>query len=513
MEKSHISHTPGQIERGNFFAKLKKGMIFVAIVGGMSALAQSLPKPAGNPWEDDYQSISGMEHYKSWGNYNVHDPAVMKVGDTYYMYSTDAIYRENRRRANEHNVPLGNIQVRSSRDLINWHFEGWAFDSIPQVAKNWVLEQSDNKGATNIWAPFPVQYKEKFRLYYCVSAFGLQTSYIGLAESDSPLGPWELKGCVVKTRRGDKMNAIDPSIITDSETGKMWMHYGSYFGGLYAMELKPETGLAMTDDDKGILTARRADYKKDNLEAPEIIYHPELKMYYLFLSYDPLMTTYNVRVGRSSKPEGPFVDFFGQDVRDTTNNYPIITHPYQFKNHPGWAGVAHCGAFANEKGEFFMVHQARLSPENHMMVLHVREIKWTKDGWPVVSPQRYAGSNERKISKKDISGDWEIIRINEAVTDRELEYGQILWGQNQLRKTEVNTSSIVAFLSNGKFKNDDVQGNWKFSAKDGLQLRLKYEVINNLIVFVGQDWENETETLLFTGLDQKGCAVWGKKIK
>lgn len=52
-------------------------------------------------------------------------------------------------------------------------------------------------------------YQGIYRLYYCVSAFGRNTSYIGMAESDSPEGPWIQKGCVVKTGEGDAMNAID----------------------------------------------------------------------------------------------------------------------------------------------------------------------------------------------------------------------------------------------------------------------------------------------------------------
>ncbi len=489
------------------------------------------PVASPNPWKDDYRDISSLENYKKWGTYNVHDPAVLRVGDTYYMYSTDAIYFQRRNPGEKRpNIKTGNIQIRSSKDLVNWKFEGWAFDSIPQEAKSWVLTHADNKGATNIWAPYPVQYKNKFRLYYCVSAFGLQTSYIGLAESHSPLGPWTLKGEVVKTKRGDNMNAIDPSIITDAVTGKMWMHYGSYFGGLYTVELNSETGFPVLTDDQGHFVATRAHIRKDNIEAPEIIYNPTFKKYYLFTSYDPLMTTYNVRVGRADKPEGPFVDYFGKDLRDTINHYPILTHPYQFKNHSGWAGTGHCGVFANEKGDFFMAHQSRLSPDNQLMVLHVREVKWTTDGWPVVSPERFAGNagsttsdqaNQRSrsegsnskslITKHNIPGNWEIIRIQDAKTDRQLEFGQILWGEGQLRPTEINASQTVEFCKNGKMKGSD--GQWKFDAKSGITLILKNETIYNLIVFAGHDWENETETLLLTGLDKNGCSVWGKKVK
>ena len=332
-----------------------------------------------------------------------------------------------------------------------------------------------------------------------------------MAESDSPLGPWVLKGEVVKTKRGDRMNAIDPSIVTDATTGKMWMHYGSYFGGLYAVELSKETGFPVLAGDQGHFVATRAHIRKDNIEAPEIIYNPVFKKYYLFTSSDPLMTTYNVRVGRADKPEGPFVDYFGNDLRDTINHYPILTHPYQFKNHAGWAGTGHCGVFANEKGDFFMAHQSRLSPDNQLMVLHVREVKWTADGWPVVSPERFAGNAGNTVSKSNMAGNWEIIRIQDAKTDRQLEFGQILWGEGQLRPTEINASQAVTFCKNGKMKGSD--GKWKFDAKKGLSLILKDETISNLIVFAGHDWENETETILFTGLDKNGCSVWGKKVK
>jgi len=487
-------------------------IILVLFINLFCNLQAQFPVKSSNPWKDDYSDIASTENYKSWGTYNVHDPAVLRVGDTYYMYSTDAIFHKRRVAGEKRpDVKIGNIQVRSSKDLANWTFEGWAFDSIPQEAKEWVLTHADNKGATNIWAPYPVHYHDKFRLYYSVSAFGLQTSYIGLAESESPLGPWKLKGAVVKTKRGDRMNAIDPSIITDATSGKMWMHYGSYFGGLYVVELNPETGFPIATDDKGQFVATRAHIRKDNIEAPEIIYNPALKKYFLFTSYDPLMTTYNVRVGRADQPEGPFLDFFGKDLRDTINHYPILTHPYQFKNHPGWAGTGHCGVFANVKGDFFMAHQSRLSPENQLMVLHVREIKWTADGWPVVSPERYAGDIDKLIDKKSIPGNWEIIRIQDAKTDRKLEFGQILWGEGQLRPTEINASQTVEFLKNGKMNGSD--GRWKFDVKKGLTLALKNETISHLVVYRGHDWENETKTILFTGLDKNGCSVWGKKIR
>ena len=58
------------------------------------------------------------------------------------------------------------------------------------------------------------------------------------------------------------------------------------------------------------------------------------------------------------------------------------------------------------------------------------------------------------------------------------------------------------------------QGTWDFAKEDqSLQLILDGEVVKNLIVFAGHDWENEIETVLFTGLDSRGRSVWGKRTK
>ena len=227
-------------------AVLLMGSLFAGCTSSVFA-----PIDSPNPWADDYSPLSSMENYQLWGTYNVHDPSCHKIGDYYYMYSTDAIFRENRKEAKEKGVPLGFIQMRRSKDLVNWEFLGWALPEIPQEAVEWVRSHAGGHGATNIWAPYIIPYNNKYRLYFCVSAFGRKTSYIGLAESDSPEGPWTLAGCAAKTDDTTAMNAIDPTITVDPSNGKWWMHYGSFFGGLYCVELNPETGLPMLDGDRG----------------------------------------------------------------------------------------------------------------------------------------------------------------------------------------------------------------------------------------------------------------------
>lgn len=463
-----------------------------------------------NPWADNYLSVADMNSYLKWGTYNVHDPSCLLIGDTYYMFSTDAIFGEDSTVIKQNNLPFGYIQMRKSKDLVHWQFAGWVFSQIPNEMRNWVLEQSGGMGANNIWAPYITKYHDKFRLYFCVSAFGRQTSCIGMAEADSPESKWNFKGIVVKTKTGDVMNAIDPSVITNPVNGEQWLHYGSYFGGLHCVQLNPETGFTRTPDDQGQLTARRFDGKKNNIEAPEVIYNSTVKKYFLFVSYDPLMTTYNVRVGRSDNPNGPFTDYFGKDMRLEEDNYPILTHSYQFKNHPGWAGTAHCSVFTGKDGEYYLAHQARLSPENQQMVLHVRRIIWTKDGWPIVSPERYDNDKDEKITSQNILGDWEIISIQGKTPSRELEAGQILWGQGHLQDQEVDKSQIIRLMSNGKITGEK-QGRWDLKG-NVLHLSFGKSKVETL-VFSGHDWEREKHTLLFSGIDKNGNSLWGKRIE
>jgi len=49
------------------------------------------------------------------------------------------------------------------------------------------------------------------------------------------------------------------------------------------------------------------------------------------------------------------------------------------------------------------------------MVLHVRKIHWAADGWPVVSPERYAGVVQTPVSNEELTGKWERIVFNYRV--------------------------------------------------------------------------------------------------
>ncbi|MCX7986186.1 MAG: arabinan endo-1,5-alpha-L-arabinosidase [Bacteroidales bacterium] len=493
--------------------KIKKttgiiGIIGIVLAVGLISYITNANENYDPGISDDYSGIADISHFKKWGVYNVHDPSCIKWGNYYYAFSTDAIWRSPDSK-NDTSIKIGNIQVRRSTDLVHWEFVGWVFDSIPYEARSWVEFASGGRKPNGIWAPYVLKYKNECRLYYSVSIFGANTSFIGLAIASSPEGPWRNIGCVVKTSATDAMNAIDPTVAVDANNGRQWLIYGSYFGGIYGLELEPSTGLAKIPNDKGHLIARRAKSNERVIEAPEVIYNPEQKKYFLFVSYDALFTHYNVRVGRSDNPEGPYFDYFGQNMADTTNNYPVLTYAYRFSQHPGWAGVGHCSVI-RDGSNYFMLHQGRLAPDNHMMVLHVRKIYWTPDGWPVVSPERFASLPPKNIKKRQLQGSWEIITLSEIADSSKLWQGQIRWGGWKYDTSLFNNYRRVEFVENGPIKNWAPYTKWNFKnnrleivgEKDTLQLIIDHE----------WDWERKNPTIIFTGLNKHGITIWGKKI-
>lgn len=473
-------------------------VMIIAVVSGCrksdgtshkTVITQHVKRDSLNPnIPDNYKKIAAFKYHDQWGTHNVHDPTCIKAGNWYYIYSTDVAYGFG-------NLKRVGIQVRKSRDLVHWKFIGWAFNGIPEKAYKYVRKVNDGRPPRNVWAPYIMKVGSVFRLYYVVSIFGSKASYIGLATSKSPEGPWTQKGAVVETTHADKMNALDPTVAVDHNNGEYWMIYGSYFSGIYAVQLNPKTGLTLKPGDKGILVARRNGQnfgkQQEYIEAPEVIYNPKLKKYYLFLSYGPLMTTYNIRVGRADRPEGPYTDYFGHYLAAPTDNFPVIVHPYKFDNHPGWNGTGHC-AMLRVGDKYFIFHQGRLAPQNQMIDLHVRKILWTRNGWPIASPERFDNVPQTSVSKKDITGEWENIVLNPDIS--------------------VDYSKHIRLLSNGKL--DGFHGYQTWSLKgDTLKFKtLTGDTALSLQVMRAWDWENHVRTIVYTGLNNRGIGVWGKRV-
>ncbi len=447
-----------------------------------------------NSINDTYADVSAATNYLKWGPYNVHDPSIRKIGEYYYCYSTDVAFGTT--------IPSG-IQIRKSKDLVQWFFVGWVFTSgLPKEAADFI-RQSGGKPNDGLWAPYILSVGNELRLYYSLSSDQCKLSAIGLATATNPEGPWTDKGIVVssKCQNNPQTNAIDPTVIV-TPTGEHWMHYGSAYDGIYALRLNPSTGMTQSSGDKGIRIANRGftDGKYNgNIEGPEIIYNPTLKKYYLFIAYDWIDSKYNVRVGRSDNPNGPFLDFNNRNINEDIDHEPMILAPYQFSGHSGWQGVSHCAVFEKD-GQFFMAHQGRPGVNKYFMNLHVRKVFWTPDGWPVVSPERYAYEDEATVAQSDIVGNWEQITLGYRVVP----------GYDKEQTTpDFQTSIPLTINANGTL-NSDAASTWSYNAP-WLTLIWSNGFTDKVFVQKGRDWENRKATVIFTGLNNKGTAVWGKK--
>ncbi|TDN39341.1 arabinan endo-1,5-alpha-L-arabinosidase [Hymenobacter sp. UV11] len=459
------------------------------------------PTPAAfdiNSITDTYANVAALSFYAQWGPYNVHDPAVIKADDGYYyMYSTDVGYGISDA------VLTPGLQMRRSKDLVQWEFVGWALKGLPPLGVAYITQRGGTPNKL-LWAPYVLKVGSEYRLYYSLASDVFKLSTIGLATASSPTGPWTEKGLVVTTDNSsaDITNGIDPTVIIDQQ-GQHRMYYGSAFDGIHMVKLDAATGLNATPGDRGPRIAQRGftgTQINGNIEGPEIIYNAEQKKYYLFISYDWLQTKYNVRVGRADSPAGPFLDFKGRDINLAEDHGPMILAPYQFSGHSGWQGTGHCGVFSDGNGQYFMAHQGRPGIDSYYMDLHVRKIFWTPSGWPVVSPERYAGEDNSAVAQADLAGTWEQITLNYIV---------IPGYANEQLTPNFQYSTALTLAADGTF-GGATTGTWTYAAP-WLTLRFGNGTSAPVYVQQGRDWENKKATIIFTGLDTNGTAIWGKK--
>lgn len=433
---------------------------------------------------DDYTSIAAFADHNQWGSYNVHDPSVIKVGTEYYMFTTDVAYGNNLDR-------IG-IQMRKSKDLVHWTFVGWAFDGIPPKELQFMQAHQSGYQQKSIWAPFIMKVGDTFRLYYAVPGNNnLKLAAIGLATSPGILGPWKDDGIVISTTQSDPINSIDPTVIVDQNNGRYWMAYGSYSAGIYMVELNPSTGMLLHPGDTGHLLAFR-EKAGNSIEGADILYNPDLKKYYLFVSYGWLEDTYNVRVGRADNPQGPYYDFNGKDMAAIGDNLPRITAEFKFDNHSGWQGFGG-NCTLRDGSNYYYISQARPSFNKYLMDLHVHKMVWTPDGWPVISPERYDKVPQHTLTADSLSGNWEYIVLNNTNSQ--------------------NVSTHIQLASDGSITGGVANSKWSFS-NDHLVLNWNSgQEIDTVKAFAGWDWENNRLTIVFTGLNSSGISIWGKKDK
>jgi len=302
---------------------------------------------------------------------SIHDPVMAKEGGTYYLFSTGP-----------------GITVYSSPDLRTWRLRGRVFPGEPAWARR--VAPGFNG---HLWAPDIVRRDGRFFLYYSVSAFGKNTSAIGVAtnrtlDPDSPDYRWEDRGIVLESvPQRDLWNAIDPAVVED-EHGTPWLAFGSFWGGIKLVKLdpsgtkpaEPEEWHSLAKRERSILTDD-AEAGPAEIEAPFIFRRGDY--YYLFVSWDKCCrgqdSTYKIVVGRSRSLTGPYVDRLGRDLARGGGTLVLA-------GNPDWPGVGHNGAYTFD-GKDYLVFHAYETADHGLQKLKIAEIAWDDAAWPQVDPR------------------------------------------------------------------------------------------------------------------------------
>jgi arabinan endo-1,5-alpha-L-arabinosidase len=308
-----------------------------------------------------------LAHYTLTGDVQfVHDPSIIRQGQTYYVFSTD-------RGSSEHLV------MRCSTDRQTWKICGHVFDSIPQ----WVAAKIP--GIHDLWAPDISYFSNQFHLYYAGSIFGTNQSVIGLAtnltlDPNSPDYKWVDQGEVIGSTSSDDFNTIDPNIFIDAD-GDVWLTFGSYWTGIKQRRIDPNTGLLSASDMTLFSLARRnpAESPPDAIEAPFLVHHGNY--YYLFVSFDSCCqgadSTYRIMVGRSTAVNGPYADM---------NGVPMMLGGATelLRGNGQWAGPGGQSLLLDPAEGDWIVFHAYAVPDGSPW-LHVNPVEWKTD-WPIIAP-------------------------------------------------------------------------------------------------------------------------------
>lgn len=174
-------------------------------------------------------------------------------------------------------------------------------------------------------------------------------------------------------------DAIDSAFLLDPNDGRLWLSYGTYFGFIRLIELDPKTGKRMPGNEA-------IDIAID-CEATAMMYRDG--WYYLLGTHgtccDGPNSTYNIRVGRSKKVTGPYIDNLG--IPMLKGGGKLVAAAVGKYQGPGHFGLIDLGDDV-QKCSF---HYESDLDRNGLSVLAIRPLLW-KNGWPLAGDEFRQGT-------------------------------------------------------------------------------------------------------------------------
>ncbi len=359
-------------------------------------------------------------------------------------------------------------------------------------------------------------------------------------------------------------------IVTDNGMFMAYGSYygrGNIQGDIYLLELNKKTGLlkkesvynssgdsvstlhgsASFNTGKLIASPGRipALSKKDGslVTGSELFYSKETGYYYLLVTYGNEDTNYNVRVARSKEIGGDYVDMSGENMSEFASKMgksqydkgTMLLGGYNFLassqggvvySNIGRASIGSPNVIKTKDGSLFIASQSQLyfktgtsvttgtaaaqegsiADVNSDASLEIREMLFTKDGWPMAEPEVYSGEKaQTKIKKASLYGNWDVI-----IFSRE-------GNSDDYKAVERNTSEIVTIHEGAVITQKDIKKGKKFSTQGVLTKAEGYYTITidgvsyNIYPTALWDWELSEGSIVFTGYGSDGSTIWGKK--
>lgn len=326
-------------------------------------------------------------------------------------------------------------------------------------------------------------------------------------------------------------NCIDPCVFYD-ETGKLWMSYGSWSGGIFMLELDEATGLrnydvtyAESETSDPYFGKKIAGGHYVSGEASYIEYIGGY--YFLFMTYGGLEAAggYQMRVFRSLSPDGPYVD--GKGSSAIYNSYQLNFGPTANDGNRGvnilgayskWGNLLTGGAeaasgeraqghnsiIAAPDGRTYLVYHTRFQNWGEGHQVRVHQVYQNEEGWLVAAPFEYTGEGVKsagiaaaqKVATADIPGNYKLLAHRYGLDQTKMEYAVPV-------DIKLNADGTITGA---------VEGTWKIKTGTSyitIQLGADYKG-----VMVPQTLEpTDTKVPSFTALDsQTGVTIWGYKV-
>lgn len=489
---------------------------------------------------------------------SVHDPSIIKLDDgSYYIIGSHL------GAARSDDLGSWTPTANSNAGTKNTTFFKDIYTDLA-VPAAWSSPSNANYDLSgNLWAPDIVynEVMEKYCMYLSINGDNYKSSIV-LCTADNIDGPYTYVDTIVysgfnnsstfnysKTDvpkvLGDNpdlsryldskgewnpnygTNAIDPAVFYD-ENGSLWMIYGSWFGGLFMLDLDENTGLrdytvkydTVADVSDAYMGIKAAGGHWVSGEGPYIEYMEDPNTgkgyYYLFVSYGCFNNDggYNMRIFRSSSPTGPYVDQKGNSAIYTKGGNNIggnvgmrLMSNYQWNcnDRPNKA-QGHNSVLMDDDGKLFVIYHNKFNDNYGFHEVRVHQLIMNSDGWPVAAPYEYVPGEEVSAvghTMAAVTGDYEFIfhKLNQKIVA-----DQTTSGDN----AEVEHSQNITLNADGSVTGD-VTGNWTME-NGSANMTFTYGGVTYKGSFIVQTDESAEmiRKMTFTATGNNTC-IWGSK--